>query len=177
VDKPLAINIPELRQFVRWKNEARAILSSSGMRYAPEMAAVKERCAEIGEQRWITSITSKTWERYGIHALEPLYVELGPGFLSAETVFQPGSDIVHLKHRTGIQVSVAAIHDAYGKANGVNSFDTYSPDFMNHDLSRYLGADYKGRYPGDYLLRQHRPSMTLCHLVSTVEGRLANRAR
>jgi hypothetical protein len=63
----------------------------------------------------------------------------------------------------------AAIHDAYGKANGVNSFDTYGPDFMNHDLSRYLGADYKGRYPGDYLLRQHRPGMTLCHLVSTLD--------
>jgi len=63
----------------------------------------------------------------------------------------------------------AAIHDAHGKANGVNSFDTYGPDFMNHDLSRYLGADYKGRYPGDYLLRQHRPGMTLCHLVSTLD--------
>ena len=124
VDKPLAINIPELRQFVRWKNERHAILSSSGMRYAPEMAAVKERCAEIGEQRWITSVTSKTWERYGIHALEPLYVELGPGFLSAETVSQPGSDIVHLKHRTGVQVSVAAIHDAYGSFGNIHVYGT-----------------------------------------------------
>jgi hypothetical protein len=63
----------------------------------------------------------------------------------------------------------AAIHDAFGKANQANCFDTYGPEFMNQDLSRYLGADYKGRYPGDYLLRQHRPSMTLCHLVSAVD--------
>jgi L-alanine-DL-glutamate epimerase-like enolase superfamily enzyme len=63
----------------------------------------------------------------------------------------------------------AAIHDAFGKANGMNSFDTYGPELMNHDLSRYLGAEYKGKYPSDYLLRQHKPRMTLCHLVSAVD--------
>src|SRR5213596_3523053 len=63
----------------------------------------------------------------------------------------------------------AAIHDAFGKANGMNSFDTYGPEFMNHDLSRYLGAEYKGKYPSHYLLRQHKARMTLCHLVSAVD--------
>jgi L-alanine-DL-glutamate epimerase-like enolase superfamily enzyme len=63
----------------------------------------------------------------------------------------------------------AAIHDAFGKAHQVNSFDTYGPEFMNYDLSRYLGAEYKGRYPSHYLLRQHKPRMTLCHLISAVD--------
>src|SRR6266446_2811214 len=63
----------------------------------------------------------------------------------------------------------AAIHDAFGKANGMNCFDTCGPEFMNHDLSRYLGADYKGEYPSRYLLRHHKPRMTLCHLVSAVD--------
>ena len=63
----------------------------------------------------------------------------------------------------------AAIHDAFGKANGVNCFDTYGPEFMNHDLSRYLGKDYEGHYPNRYLLRQIKPRMTLCHLVSAVD--------
>jgi L-alanine-DL-glutamate epimerase-like enolase superfamily enzyme len=63
----------------------------------------------------------------------------------------------------------AAIHDAFGKAHGINCFDTYGPGFMNHDLSRYLGADYKGKYPSHYLLRHHKPRMTLCHLVSAVD--------
>jgi L-alanine-DL-glutamate epimerase-like enolase superfamily enzyme len=63
----------------------------------------------------------------------------------------------------------AAIHDAFGKAHGTNCFNTYGPEFMNHDLSRYLGAEYKGKYPRDYLLRQHRPRMTLCHLISAVD--------
>jgi L-alanine-DL-glutamate epimerase-like enolase superfamily enzyme len=63
----------------------------------------------------------------------------------------------------------AAIHDGYGKAHQRNSFDTYGPEFMNHDLSRYLGADYKDTYPSHYLLRQHKPRMTLCHLISAVD--------
>src|SRR5438876_1797099 len=63
----------------------------------------------------------------------------------------------------------AAIHDAFGKAHEINCFDTYGPEFMNHDLSRYLGAAYKGEYPSHYLLRQHKPRMTLCHLVSAVD--------
>ena len=41
----------------------------------------------------------------------------------------------------------AAIHDAYGKAQGCNCFHTYGPEFMNHDLSHYLGAEYQGEYP------------------------------
>jgi L-alanine-DL-glutamate epimerase-like enolase superfamily enzyme len=63
----------------------------------------------------------------------------------------------------------AAIHDAFGKAHGTNCFNTYGREFMSHDLSRYLGAEYKGKYPGDYLLRQHKARMTLCHLISAVD--------
>jgi hypothetical protein len=63
----------------------------------------------------------------------------------------------------------AAIHDAYGKVHQINSFDTYSREFMNHDLSHYLGAEYKEKYPSDYLLPRHQPRMTLCHLISSVD--------
>ena len=63
----------------------------------------------------------------------------------------------------------AAIHDAFGKAHGTNCFNTYGREFMNHDLSHYLGAEYKGKYPGDYLLPQHKPRMTLCYLISAVD--------
>jgi L-alanine-DL-glutamate epimerase-like enolase superfamily enzyme len=63
----------------------------------------------------------------------------------------------------------AAIHDAFGKVHGINCFETYGPEFMNHDLSGCLGAEYKGKYPRDYLLRQHKPRMTLCHLISAVD--------
>lgn len=124
VDKPLATNIPDLKQFITWQKAGAKILSSSGMRYMPEMKQVEERREEIGDLRWITSFTCKTWERYGIHALESVYPLLGPGFVSARTVQQEGSDIVHLKHHSGTQITIAAIHDAYGSFGNVHVYGT-----------------------------------------------------
>lgn len=124
VDKPLAINVPDLKQFIAWQQAGAQILSTSGMRYMPELEQVTECRDEIGELRWITSFTCKTWERYGIHALEAVYPLLGPGFISAQTVHQEGSDIVHLTHQDGVQVTIAAIHDAYGSFGNVHVYGT-----------------------------------------------------
>jgi L-alanine-DL-glutamate epimerase-like enolase superfamily enzyme len=40
----------------------------------------------------------------------------------------------------------AAIHDAYGKAFGVSSYETYGREFMSGDLSADLGPSFKGEY-------------------------------
>lgn len=124
VDKPMATNLPDLRQFVRWHEQGKIILSTSGMRYAPEMRQAASHLAELGELRWITSFTCKTWERYGIHALEAVYPLLGPGFISARTLHQQGSDVVHLTHTSGTQVTLGAIHDAYGSFGAVHLYGT-----------------------------------------------------
>jgi L-alanine-DL-glutamate epimerase-like enolase superfamily enzyme len=63
----------------------------------------------------------------------------------------------------------AAIHDAYGKAHGLNCFHTYGPEFMNRDLSYYLGAEYKGEYPSKYIRSESKARMPLCHLISAVD--------
>ncbi len=63
----------------------------------------------------------------------------------------------------------AAIHDAYGKAHGLNCFHTYGPEFMNHDLSHYLGAGYKREYPNRYIRSEPKASMPLCHMISAVD--------
>jgi L-alanine-DL-glutamate epimerase-like enolase superfamily enzyme len=63
----------------------------------------------------------------------------------------------------------AAIHDAFGKAHGVNCFHTYGTEFMTHDLSHYLGADYRGEYPSRYIRKEPKARMPLCHLISAVD--------
>src|SRR5262249_20390234 len=63
----------------------------------------------------------------------------------------------------------AAIHDAFGKAHGLNCFHTYGSEFMNHDLSHYLGAEYKGEYPARYIRSEPKPRMPLCHLISAID--------
>src|SRR5262249_25041689 len=63
----------------------------------------------------------------------------------------------------------AAIHDAFGKANGVSSFHTYGPEYMPNDLSRYLGTEYKGTFPDKYIRSEPKARMPLCHLISAVD--------
>jgi predicted dehydrogenase len=124
VDKPLAINVPDLNQFIRWYNEGRVFLSSSNMRYAPETRQILRQKAQLGELRWITTCTSKTWERYAIHALEAIWPVLGPGFLTVRTESRSGSDIAYMTHQSGAQINLAAIYDAVGSYGALHVFGT-----------------------------------------------------
>jgi len=124
VDKPMATNVAELRQFVQWHQAGKIVLSTSGMRYAPEMKLNDEQKARIGDLRWITSFTCKTWERYGIHALEAVEPLLGPGFVSVQAHTDSGGDVMHLTHRTGVRVTIGALHDAYGSFGSVHLYGT-----------------------------------------------------
>lgn len=111
VDKPLATVLEDLIGFVRFHEAGARILSSSGMRYAPELDRLIRELPSLGSLRWISSVTCKTWERYGIHALEPVLRVLGPGFLSVRLETGSGIEIAHLMHRSGTQVSLPVIHD------------------------------------------------------------------
>ena len=39
----------------------------------------------------------------------------------------------------------AAIHDAFGKAQGLNCYRTYGPEFMSNDLGHYLTPEFNGK--------------------------------
>ncbi len=124
VDKPMATNIADLRQFVQWHKAGAVILSTSGMRYAPEMRLSDEQRTQLGDLRWITSFTCKTWERYGIHALEAAEPLLGPGFVTVQALSDAGGDVMHLTHRSGVRVTIGALHDAYGSFGAVHLYGT-----------------------------------------------------
>lgn len=114
VDKPLTDNEPDLVQFSRWVAAGQRILSSSCMRYAREFSPYRTLTHDLGTIRYASITTPKSWERYGIHALEGVYPILGPGFLSARNSGTPERNIVHLEHECGADTVIAAIHDMAG---------------------------------------------------------------
>ncbi|WP_437203944.1 enolase C-terminal domain-like protein [Planctomicrobium sp. SH664] len=63
----------------------------------------------------------------------------------------------------------AAIHDAYGKVNLLNSYNMLSKQFMKNDLSYYLDDQFKGEYLDQYTLREPKPRMPLYHLVGALD--------
>jgi L-alanine-DL-glutamate epimerase-like enolase superfamily enzyme len=63
----------------------------------------------------------------------------------------------------------AALNDAFGKANAINVYDGYGPDFATHDLARYLDADFAGEFADRYTLQTPKPTMPLYHLVGALD--------
>jgi len=63
----------------------------------------------------------------------------------------------------------AALHDAFGQLHGVCSYDTYGPEFMEHDLGCYLGEEFDGKYICDYLKPQFEARLPIFHLVGGVD--------
>lgn len=63
----------------------------------------------------------------------------------------------------------AALHDAFGQVNGLCTYEGYGPDCMAHDLSHYLGPEFKGRYIADYLRPDYAPELPIFHLVGGVD--------
>jgi L-alanine-DL-glutamate epimerase-like enolase superfamily enzyme len=63
----------------------------------------------------------------------------------------------------------AALHDAFGKIHGRNVYQTYGPDLLPNDLSKYLGKEYSGLWLHRYLLERPTPAMPLYHSVGALD--------
>lgn len=63
----------------------------------------------------------------------------------------------------------AAIHDAFGNANDISTYDGYGPECMSHDLSRYLGTEFRGRCIADRLRPSYVPRVPVFHLVGGLD--------
>lgn len=122
VDKPLTDNAADLKQFIKWTNEGARIMSSSCMRYCKEYMPYRISTADIGEIKYASISTPKSWERYGIHALEGVYPILKSGFISVRNTGSTDKNIVHLKHSSGADVNIIAINDMYGAFGVLNIF-------------------------------------------------------
>ncbi|HUT74803.1 MAG TPA: Gfo/Idh/MocA family oxidoreductase [Armatimonadota bacterium] len=114
VDKPLVDNEQDLATFSEWVAQGAPIMSSSCMRYCKEYMPYRVSTHELGALRFACITMAKTWERYGIHALEGIYPIFGPGFISARNAGTRDRNIVHLKHHRGADAVVASIGDMLG---------------------------------------------------------------
>ena len=48
----------------------------------------------------------------------------------------------------------AALHDAFGKLHGLNSFSAAGRDFVRYDLAHYLNPEFRGEYLDRYIARE-----------------------
>lgn len=63
----------------------------------------------------------------------------------------------------------AALHDAYGRALDMNSFNCIGEEYVANDLSRFLDEQFEGEYLDQYTLREPKEKMPLYHLVGAMD--------
>lgn len=179
VDKPLCDNAADLKTFNGWIADGAQILSSSGLRYCKEFLPFHASTRNLGELRYATITTPKSWERYGIHALEGLYPIIGAGFISARNTGAAGRDIVHFTHTNGVDVTVAAIMDMYGGLGALQLCGTVasahaqtSDSFwaFRAQLAAFVDFLRTGIRPFPYAETQELMQMVIAGLRSRDEG-------
>jgi L-alanine-DL-glutamate epimerase-like enolase superfamily enzyme len=71
----------------------------------------------------------------------------------------------------------AALHDAFGKLHGRNSFAVCGKEFVRHDLAHYLNAEFRGEYLDRYIQLQPTPRIRLYHSVGASDPLTAEDVR
>ncbi len=137
---------------------------SKKMPYAATLSAMKALAEEIAK---ITGSYKEFEHPIDINwALNPLYLKAAAEVSLRLHLPDPIPKLCTLVTASPFD---AAVHDAFGKAHSLNCYHTYGPEFMNHDLSYYLGAEYQGEYPSRYIQKEPKPRMPLYHLVSAID--------
>ena len=95
-------------------------------------------------------------------SLEPLYLEAAAQVATERGLAEPIPKLCSLVVASAFDL---AVHDAFGKVNGVNAYHAYGPRFMGRDLSHYLGEDFKGEWLDRYLRKSPAPYLHLYHSV------------
>ncbi len=180
IDKPLTDNVEDLIQFIQWQQEGKAFITSSCMRYAREFCDLKKRLGDVGESRLITVSMAKTWERYGIHALESTYAFLEPGGYTSVT--HSGTDthnILHLAHESGVETILAVIDDLYGAFGHVHVYGTEgheSAEFKDTfyafktQLSTFVNFVRNGEMPDEFSNTIEQMSIIIAGITSRNDG-------
>ncbi|HIE28466.1 TPA: Gfo/Idh/MocA family oxidoreductase [Candidatus Poribacteria bacterium] len=102
IDKPFACSVKDAKALVELADKNGVpLFSSSSLRYALEIVALKEKEGEIGKVIGADTYSPASLSprnpglfNYGIHAVEPLYALMGPGCESVRSVSTEGVDVV-----------------------------------------------------------------------------------
>jgi len=164
IDKPLADNAEDLKTFMVWQAEGKAILSGSCLRYAREFEPYHGSTQGLGQLRLATITTPKSWERYGIHALEGIYPVFGPGFLSARNTGSVERNIVHFKHVGGADAVAVAIADMTGAFGVLGLYGT-----AGHARAAFTDTFYAFKKQLEGFVRYLRTGVPPFSFTETVE--------
>jgi predicted dehydrogenase len=72
IDKPLSVEVPELREFKPYLERGQ-LMSCSGMRFSRELDEPRADLSAYGKIKLIRGAIVLSWEKYGVHLLEAVF--------------------------------------------------------------------------------------------------------
>lgn len=96
IDKPIALNVPDLMELWSLQKYRNQIFSCSSLSHSLKSKKNKKLINSVGKLRSINATTPNSWNKYGIHIIEPL-IEYTQGIKNVRTS----------RDRSGIQGSVS----------------------------------------------------------------------
>jgi L-alanine-DL-glutamate epimerase-like enolase superfamily enzyme len=96
------------------------------------------------------------------HELEPEYLKAAADVSREMKLSAPVPKLCTVVTYSPID---AALHDAFGRLHGINSFNACGKDFARYDLSHYLNDEFRGEYLDEYVSRKAAPRVRMYHSV------------
>ena len=121
---------------------------------ASRIARLAGDCPEIGHPLDIA------------HVLEPECLKAAAEVSAERTLIEPIPKLCTLVVASPFD---AALHDAFGKVHRRNVYDTYGPELMTNDVSRYLGPDFQGARLDRTLLPKRQERVPVFHSVGGLD--------
>ena len=146
-DKPLAMTARGAQEMARLVRETSTpFMSASSLRFVPDIVALRDEVADLGDVHLATAVCGNELVYYGIHALSMYYCVFGGGAVSCLNVGQPGRNIVRVRFANGRDLVLMVAERDYMRAGyqicvyGEKGWRTVSPNLA--DLYCYLQEQF-----------------------------------
>lgn len=100
IDKPLADNYDDLKEFVKYYREGKLFMSCSSARFSKEILRLRE-AKEAGKIIHAVAVSPKLWRTYGIHMVEAVCAVMGYEIESVRNAGTEGAETVAIKFKDG----------------------------------------------------------------------------
>jgi L-alanine-DL-glutamate epimerase-like enolase superfamily enzyme len=131
-----------------------------GVPYDASLGAMRALAGELRRQTAACDESGHPIDLFRV--LEPVYAKAAAATSRTLALTAPMPKLAMLVVASAFD---AAVHDAYGKAFGVSTYETYGPAYMGRDLSHDLGRPFAGEFLDRYVPAAPRARTPVFHSV------------
>lgn len=110
IDKPLALSLASAHRILSREQYPGQVFSCSALKYAAELLLSEQERQQLGRIRLVQAIVPKDWDRYAIHAIDPILLLAAPRgpIVDTQVVRHGELTCVTVRYEDGLVVQVTA---------------------------------------------------------------------